>query len=236
MRPTVAPETAGTPEKTPMNRRIDTVLFDLDGTLLDTAPDLANALNAVLLDNGREPLPFARIRPVVSHGGAALIHLGFGIAPEHSDYASLREQLLAHYLAHIADETRLFAGMEAVLDSLETRGLRWGVVTNKPAWLTLPLLEALELGARAAGVVSGDTLAQCKPHPAPLLHACTLIGTRAQHSLYVGDAERDIQAGHRAGMRTLVALFGYLLDTDDPASWGADALIWEPGEILDWLE
>lgn len=235
MRATVAPGTTGTADKMSMNRRIDTVLFDLDGTLLDTAPDLANALNAVLLDNGREPLPFARIRPAVSHGGAALIRLGFGITPEHADYASLRRQLLDRYLAHIADETRLFPGMDAVLDTLETRGLRWGVVTNKPAWLTQPLLDALELGTRAAGVVSGDTLAQCKPDPAPLLHACTLIGTQAQHAMYVGDAERDIEAGHRAGMRTLVALFGYLLDSDDPASWGADALIREPGEILDWL-
>jgi phosphoglycolate phosphatase len=218
-----------------MNRSIDTVLFDLDGTLLDTAPDLANALNEVLLNNGRAPLPFERIRPVVSHGGAALIHLGFGLEPEHPGFEPLRKQLLDHYLAHIADETRLFPGMEAVLDSIESRGLRWGVVTNKPGWLTDPLLDALQLSARASGVVSGDTINERKPHPAPLLHACSLIGSDARHCLYVGDAQRDIQAGHQAGMLTLVALFGYLLDSDDPGSWGASAMIEQPAEILDWL-
>ena len=219
-----------------MKHCIDTVLFDLDGTLLDTAPDLANALNAVLLSNDRDPLPFERIRPVVSHGGAALIRLGFDLEPEHPEFEPLRRQLLDYYLAHIADQTCLFPGMEEVLDSIETRGLRWGVVTNKPGWLTVPLLNALNLSKRAAGIVSGDTLNERKPHPAPLLHACDLIGSQARHCLYVGDARRDIEAGHQAGMRTLVALFGYLLDTDQPESWGASAMIEHPSQILDWLD
>ncbi len=211
------------------------MLFDLDGTLLDTAVDLADALNAVLQANGARPLPFEFIRPVVSHGGNALIELGFGLKPGEDGFEPLREQLLAYYSSHIARRTRLFPGMEAVLDYIESNGLQWGVVTNKPGWLTAPLLEALQLSTRAAGVVCGDTLEQRKPHPAPLLHACRLIGAEPDRCLYVGDAERDIQAGRNAGMTTLVALFGYLLDSDRPETWGATALIREPGDILAWL-
>ncbi|HFD79296.1 MAG TPA: phosphoglycolate phosphatase [Gammaproteobacteria bacterium] len=218
-----------------MTRPVRTVLFDLDGTLLDTAPDLAGALNAVLASNGREMLPFERIRPVVSHGGSALIELGFGLEPGHPDFEPLRKQLLDHYQAHIADQTRLFPGMETVLAELERRGLPWGVVTNKPGWLTQPLMDALGLGSRAASIVSGDTLAQRKPHPAPLLHACSRSGSDPAHCLYVGDAERDIEAGRRAGMATLVALFGYLLEDDRPQDWGASGLVRHPAEILEWL-
>jgi phosphoglycolate phosphatase len=212
-----------------------TVLFDLDGTLLDTAPDLAGALNAVLQANGRPALPFELIRPVVSHGGNALIELGFGLKPDEAGFEPLRRQLLDYYETNIARETRLFPGMQQVLDRIEAGGLNWGVVTNKPAWLTDPLMDALGLSERAAGIVSGDTLKERKPHPAPLLHACRLIGSEPHECLYVGDAERDIEAGRRAGMTTLVALFGYLLENDRPETWGATALIKEPGEILDWL-
>ena len=215
---------------------IHTVLFDLDGTLLDTAPDLARALNATLQANGRAALPFEQIRPVVSHGGSALIKLGFRLEPQHPRFEPLRGQLLDYYQAHIADHTRLFPGMEQVLDQIETRGLSWGVVTNKPAWLTEPLLEALDLRRRAASVVCGDTLKQRKPHPAPLLHACRLIGTDPGACIYVGDAERDIRAGYHAGMETLVALFGYLMESDHPQDWGASALIEQPADILDWLD
>ncbi len=215
---------------------IQTVLFDLDGTLLDTAPDLASALNATLQANGRAALPFEKIRPVVSHGGSALIQLGFQLEPQHPQFESLRAQLLDYYQGHIADQTRLFPGMERVLSHIEGRGLSWGVVTNKPAWLTEPLLEALDLQRRAAGVVCGDTLKERKPHPAPLLHACKLIGTAPSQSIYVGDAERDIRAGHHAGMATLVALFGYLLESDHPEDWGASALIQHPADILAWLD
>jgi phosphoglycolate phosphatase len=218
-----------------MNPSIQTVLFDLDGTLLDTAPDLANALNAVLRYHNRAPLPFEQIRPVVSHGGRALIELGFKLGPDHPDFAALKRQLLDHYQAHIAEHTTLFPGMGEVLNSIEQRGFNWGVVTNKPAWLTEPLMDALDLSRRAAAIVSGDTLNECKPHPAPLLHACKLAGGEPESCLYVGDAERDIRAGHHAGMPTLAAMFGYLMEDDEPETWGATALIQHPSDILDWI-
>ena len=216
--------------------RIRTVLFDLDGTLLDTAPDLAFALNETLREFGQPPLPYATIRPVVSHGGIALIKLGFGLGPEDEGYQARREYLLNTYRANIARATRPFAGMDELLDRLERQGLNWGVVTNKPAWLTEPLLQELGLYERAAVVVSGDTLTERKPHPAPMLHACERAGSQAHECLYVGDAKRDIEAGHSAGMATLVALFGYIGDEDDPHNWGADALVETPGEILGWLQ
>ena len=213
-----------------------TVLFDLDGTLLDTAPDLAYALNQVLLAEGCAPLPFERIRPVVSHGGKALIQLGFGIDETNPAFAHLRQRLLEVYRANLARETRPFPGMPEVLEGIHARGLNWGVVTNKPAWLTEPLLQALDLYAPAACVISGDTLEQRKPHPAPMLHACALTGSQAGQCLYVGDAERDIEAGRNARMHTLVALFGYILDEDRPAQWQADGLVSTPLEILDWVD
>ena len=148
---------------------IQTVLFDLDGTLLDTAADLAAALNRVLSENRREPLPCETIRPAVSHGGIAIIRRGFGLAASDPAIEPLRPRLLARYRANISTHTRPFPGMTEVLDALEARGLNWGVVTNKPGWLTQPLLSDLGLLQRAACVVSGDTLAQCKPHPAPML-------------------------------------------------------------------
>ncbi len=215
---------------------VRTVLFDLDGTLADTAPDLANALNAVLVANGREPLPFETIRPAVSHGGMALIRLGFGLEPDHPEFEPLRRQLLDHYAAHIADETRLFPGMENVLDELEGSGLNWGVVTNKPGWLTEPLLDKLDLLPRAACVVSGDTLTQRKPDPEPIRHACRLAGSRETECVYVGDAERDILAGRQAGMPTLVARFGYIGPDDRPEHWGANGLLDHPEELLTWLD
>lgn len=215
--------------------RIRTVLFDLDGTLLDTAPDLAYALNETLRAFGKEPLPYAIIRPVVSHGGIALIRLGFDLGPEDEGYQPRREFLLDTYRRNIARETRPFAGMDELLDTLERQGLNWGVVTNKPAWLTEPLLQELNLYERAAVVVSGDTLNERKPHPAPMLLACERAGSQAHECLYVGDAKRDIEAGHNAGMATLVALFGYIGDADDPHAWGADALVETPEDILHWL-
>jgi phosphoglycolate phosphatase len=215
---------------------IHTVLFDLDGTLADTAPDLAFALNCVLEEQGRKPLPFSTIRPVVSHGGIALIKLGFGIDENTPEFAPLRQRLLDVYRANIARETRLFDGMDTLLETLNARGLNWGVVTNKPAWLTEPLLEALGIKARAAAIVSGDTLPERKPHPAPMLLACKQAGSDAAHCLYVGDAERDIEAGRNAGMHTLVALFGYIGEQDQPATWQADAMVEHATGILEWLE
>ncbi len=217
------------------NNSLRTVLFDLDGTLADTAPDLAFALNTVLQEQGGAPLPFEAIRPVVSHGGTALIRLGFDIEPGTAAFEPLRLRLLDIYREHLARHTRLFPGIEELLGAIEQRGMNWGVVTNKPAWLTDPLLEQIGLSARAACVVSGDTVAERKPHPAPMLHACRLAGSEAHQCLYVGDAARDIEAGKRAGMKTLVALFGYIGEDEQPASWGADGMIAHPAELLDWI-
>lgn len=213
-----------------------TILFDLDGTLADTAPDLADALNTVLINNGNSPLPFEQIRPVVSHGGMALVRLGFGISQDHPDFEPLRQQLLGVYAARIANKTQLFPGMDELLNSIEKAGMNWGVVTNKPAWLTQPLLDALQLTHRASSIVSGDTLAERKPHPSPLLYACQQAGSESMQCVYVGDAERDIVAGHRAGMATVVALFGYIGQDDHPESWGADALLESPHHIKEWLQ
>jgi phosphoglycolate phosphatase len=212
-----------------------TVLFDLDGTLADTAPDLAYALNQVLVEQGRSPLPFDTIRPVVSHGGIALTRLGFGLEPEHPDFPPLHQRLLAIYSDNIARHTRLFPGMETLLAGIEQRGMNWGVVTNKPARLTEPLMNALGLSQRAACIVSGDTCNNRKPHPEPILYGCHLAGSEAAQCLYVGDAQRDIEAGLRAGLRTVVALFGYIGEDDHPEEWQADALLNTPREIEDWI-
>lgn len=218
-----------------MSQSIHAVLFDLDGTLLDTAPDLANALNHTLQQNGRAPLPYETIRRVVSHGGRALVELGFGPEAEVAEFEQLRQQLLDYYQKNICRHTQLFPGMPELLEVFEQRHIAWGIVTNKPGWLTRPLLREIGLLDKTGCVVSGDTLTERKPHPAPLIHASTLLGKAPQACLYVGDAERDIEAGRNAGMKTLVALFGYLLENDHPDAWGADALIQTPAEILDWI-
>jgi len=215
---------------------IRTVLFDLDGTLLDTAPDLAAALNTVLEENQLPVLPYESIRTVVSHGGSALIKLGFRLQQDDPHFDPLRQRLLTVYRKNISRRTILFPGMDALLQEIEQRGLNWGVVTNKPGWLTDPLLKDLQLYDRAICVISGDTLQQRKPHPAPLLHACQLAGSLPEQCLYVGDAQRDIEAGRNAGMHTMVALFGYFTDQDEPLSWGATHSIEEPCELLAWLD
>jgi 2-phosphoglycolate phosphatase len=211
------------------------VLFDLDGTLLDTAPDLARALNRVRGDDGLAPLPFAAIRPHVSHGSTALIALGYDLEPGTPAFECRRQRLLDAYHAEVAVESRLFPGMAAVLDTLEARGLSWGIVTNKPGWLTTPLLAALDLDRRAGCVVSGDSTPHAKPHPEPLLAAAAAIGIPATQCLYVGDAERDVVAARAAGMAVLVALYGYLAPGDEPARWGATACIERAAELLAWL-
>ncbi len=216
--------------------QITTVLFDLDGTLLDTAPDLAAALNSVLEENRREPLPYETIRAVVSHGGIALIKLGFRLDESSPGFEPLRQRLLTIYHDNLSNRTRPFPGMTELLEQLERAGLNWGVVTNKPAWLTEPLLADFGLLERAACVVSGDTLDERKPHPAPMLHACELAGSRPEQCVYIGDARRDIEAGKNANMHTLVALFGYFLDEDNPHDWQADGLLDSPGDLLHWLE
>ncbi len=218
-----------------LDMMIDTILFDLDGTLADTAGDLANALNAIRLQYDLPQLPHHVIRPVVSHGSIAMIKLAFNLPQESVEFETIRTEFLQYYRDHIANETRLFDGMEAVLQSIEDNHQRWGIVTNKPAWLTAPLLQALSLDKRAACAVSGDTLAYRKPHPAPILHACNLIQTNLMKTVYIGDTEADIQAGKRAGTKTLAALYGYLDEADQPANWQADGMVTHAIEIIDQL-
>jgi phosphoglycolate phosphatase len=210
------------------------LLLDLDGTLLDTAPDLAAALNHVLVEEGREPLPFGHIRPHVSHGAMRLVTLGFG---EVGDAERLRlfERLIHLYAAAIATHSKLFDGFEALLQALHERGIPWGIVTNKIARLTDPLLQIVGLRQRMQCAVSGDTLPQRKPHPAPLLHAAALLNTAPEHCVYVGDAERDIQAARAAGMTSVVALWGYLGEQDRPQEWLADVMLQTPQDLHDWF-
>ena len=215
---------------------IRTILFDLDGTLLDTAPDLAEALNTVLTENRHDPLPFESIRPVVSHGGIALIQLGFGLQQSDPAFEPLRQRLLDVYRDNLSRHTTPFPGIEELLDTIEQRGINWGIVTNKPAWLTEPLLKDLNLFDRAICVISGDTLDERKPHPAPMLYACELAGCKPEQCVYIGDARRDIEAGNNAGMHTLTALFGYIQEDDAPLTWEADGMIDAPLELLAWLD
>ena len=219
-----------------MTSNIRTVLFDLDGTLADTAPDLANALNTLLVEEGKKALPYETIRPEVSHGATALIKLGFGVGPGDAGFDRLRVRFLALYSADLCLHTKLFTGIEPLLKSLQQQGINWGIVTNKPAFLTDPLVAQLNLAPGPICVISGDSTNNRKPHPEPMLLACTQAGSQPRECLYVGDAERDIQAGRHAGMKTLVALFGYISKDETPQNWGADGMIHAPREILDWLK
>lgn len=211
------------------------VLFDLDGTLLDTAPDLGAALNMQRAEHNLAPLPFTDIRPQVSHGSPALLKLGFGIRPDDSRYAGMRTRLLDIYRARLSRETRFFPGVEILLAQIEQSGLRWGVVTNKPMALTEPLLEAFHLRTRAACVVGGDSTARRKPYPDGLLRACELTASAPADSVYIGDARNDVVAAHAAGMRAALVLYGYLSPADQPAAWAADVLLQKPGDLSAWL-
>ncbi len=211
------------------------VLFDLDGTFADTAQDMAFAINRLLELRDRAPLPFEEIRPRVSHGGRALVQLAFGLEPGDAGYEDRRREFLDIYSKNLANHTVPFPGISDLLSQLESEAIPWGIVTNKPAWLTDPLMAAMGLAERAACVVSGDTTPTPKPHPAPIHHACRLIGRDPASCWYVGDAERDIVSGRAAGTGTLVALFGYIGDGTDPGTWGADGLIETPIDVLDWL-
>lgn len=211
------------------------VLFDLDGTLLDTALDMAAALNRVRDTEGLPPIPFEQVRPLVSHGAPRLLKLAFG-EPEPARYEDLRRRFLDSYRGSLAAHTRLFDGFDTVLERIESAGLRWGIVTNKPGWLTEPLLAETGLAGRCGCLVAGDTLAERKPHPLPLLHAARLLGLEPRECVYVGDAERDVQAARSAGMIPLVAGFGYLGEGEDPAAWRPEAIFGRPEELIDWLE
>ena len=213
---------------------IQAVLFDLDGTLADTAPDLGYAINRMRTARGLPQLPLATTRPVTSLGARGLLGVGLDVTPEHPDYDALREEFLAIYADNLCRETRLFPGMAELLAELERRAVLWGVVTNKAERLTHPLLELLGLHRRAACIIGGDTTGKLKPDPAPLLAASHRIGIAPQVCLYLGDDQRDVEASRAAGMKVVVAGFGYLNGTD-PATWDADAIIEQPLELLQHL-
>jgi phosphoglycolate phosphatase len=211
---------------------IKTVLFDLDGTLLDTAPDMAAALNLLSAEHDRPQLAFEQIRGKVSAGAAALIELGLDIRTDSTEYAQIVQRFLELYRENLYRETCLFPGMDAVLDQLDHSGITWGICTNKPGWLTEPLLEAAGLAERVTCIVSGDTLPERKPRPEPLWHALELCSGESEQAIYVGDAARDIEAGRAAGLRTAVALYGYIGDDENPRDWQADHYIETPAELL----
>ncbi len=217
-----------------MPQTLRAVLFDMDGTLLDTAPDMVNALNALRCERELAPLPYELVRSAVSHGAARVVRLGFESVVE-PEFAQLQQRFLQIYRGALSTHSRLFPGMEAVLDELDSRGLKYGIVTNKAAWLTEPLLEQLHLRSRFGCVVSGDTTAERKPHPMPLLHAAALLGVAPEACVYVGDAQRDVEAAHAAGMPALVANYGYLRADEDSRSWGGDVYLQQPLDLLDWL-
>ncbi|AAZ96898.1 putative 2-phosphoglycolate phosphatase [Thiobacillus denitrificans ATCC 25259] len=222
----------------PEHARLDgirAVLFDLDGTLVDTAPDLGNALNLQRARHGLAPLAADVIRPQASHGARGLLALGFDLKPDDPRFAAMREEFLQLYADNICQASRPFPGVPELLDALEARGYKWGVVTNKPARFTEPLMSVLDLAERAACIVSGDSCPQPKPHPAPMLVAARRCDALPAQCLYLGDAERDVQAATAAGMPALVAAWGYLGAEDAPHAWGAHAQIHHPLDTLDYL-
>lgn len=200
------------------------VLFDLDGTLIDTAPDFIRCLNQLREQHGLAPLPPEQIRRSVSNGARAMIRVGFGLEPEHPDYTEKHTAFLDLYEAGVAVETTLFEGMDLILRSLEERGIPWGIVTNKPVRFAAPLVEALGLAQRCAAVVCPDHVAQRKPHPEALFLACTQIGAQPETAIYVGDHERDIEAGRNAGMRTIAVRYGYIEEPTTVDLWQADLI------------
>jgi phosphoglycolate phosphatase len=208
------------------------VLFDLDGTLVDTAPDLAGAVNRMLIARDRPALPLESLRPVASHGARGLIGRAFGLQPADPDYEPLRQEFFTQYESALAARSALFPDMDETLQALERDGVQWGIVTNKIARFTDPLVQALGLHRRAACVVSGDTTPHPKPHPAPIEHALQLAGRVVSEAIYVGDDLRDVQAGRAAGMRTIAAAYGYLGDAVPVDQWGADHVIHRPAELL----
>jgi N-acetyl-D-muramate 6-phosphate phosphatase len=211
------------------------VLFDLDGTLADTAPDLARVLNLQLRARGRPDVPDSALRQHVSHGARGMLRTGFGLGPEDAEYAALRDEFLDLYEEHLCEDTRLFPGMPEVLRMLEQRGIRWGVVTNKLERFALPLIQALGLATRAACVIGGDTSERAKPHPDPLLEASRRLGLEPRTCAYIGDDERDVQAARAAGMTPVIALYGYLGEGKPPREWGADLYIDQPLDLLKLL-
>jgi phosphoglycolate phosphatase len=214
---------------------LDAVLFDLDGTLADTAPDLCGTVNILLSEEGRPQQPFSRLRPYTSGGVRGLLGEGFGIEPADPDYARLAARFLEIYAGRLCELSTLFDGIPALLDTLESHGIAWGIVTNKRARFTDPLVEALGLSQRTLCVVSGDTTAEAKPSPLPILHACALLGQVPQRTLYVGDDRRDIIAGRAAGTLTAAVSYGYLGNSGPVHTWGADFIADHPADLATHL-
>ncbi len=212
------------------------VLFDLDGTLVDTAPDLGYAANQVRIEVGLDPLPLEDYRTSASGGARGLLKVALDIDPDSHGYGALKDRFLVHYRDHLAHDSRLFPGVPELLRSLDNASIRWGIVTNKVSALTLPLVSALKLHERSACIVSGDSTPNPKPAPDPLLLACKQIGIAACSCLYIGDDERDIVAGRAASMATIAAEWGYLGVNADVNSWGADAIIASPAEIVELIK
>jgi phosphoglycolate phosphatase len=213
---------------------IRAVLFDLDGTLADTAPDMARTVNVMRESRRLAPVPLEVVRPHVSKGARGMIGAAFGITPEHAEFPAMREEFLAVYAGNLCVDTRLFPGMDELLDLLDGRGMAWGVVTNKFEHLARSVIDGLGLATRSAVLVGGDTCARAKPFPDPLLHAAEKLALKPASILYVGDDERDVQAARAAGMPVVAAGYGYLGDGPDPARWGADGVVDSPAGIARW--
>jgi phosphoglycolate phosphatase len=216
--------------------RVGAVLFDLDGTLIDSAPDLAGAINDLRSSRALEPLPFATLRPLVGTGARGMVGAAFGLGPGDEGYEALRVEFLQRYEQRMVRHTTVFADMHAVLVALEQRAMPWGIVTNKALRFAGPVTQALGLHPRAAVLVAGDTTPHPKPHPAPLLAAAGHLGIAPAHCVYVGDDLRDIEAGRAAGMATVAAGWGYHGQGAPIDAWGADAVVPSPRELLNWLE
>ncbi len=214
---------------------IRAVLFDLDGTFADTAPDLAAALNHVRATRNLPPLPLQVLRPQASHGSAGLLKTGMGVTPDSPEFTALRDIFLAHYTDNICVHTKLFEGMAELISTLESRNVAWGIVTNKPQRFTVPLMQALGYAERAACLISGDTCAHAKPHPEPMLRACEKIGVTATECLYLGDDRRDMEAANAVAMRGIIANYGYVSDDVSIANWQAYGSLDHPLQLLSYL-
>ena len=214
---------------------IKAVLFDLDGTLIDSAPDLAAAADKMRIDRGLQSIPFAQYRPMAGAGARGMLGVAFEMTPEHPNFIAWREEFFYNYEMCLTQRTKAFAGIEELLCSLILRGLPWGIVTNKSARFTDALVRQMPILKDAAVVISGDTTAHPKPHPAPMFEAAKRLNITAQNCIYVGDDKRDIEAGQAAGMYSLAATWGYM-GSHDVSTWQADAVLLEPDCVLAWLD
>lgn len=218
-----------------INKKVESILFDLDGTLLDTAPDMAYTLNQLRQRYELPALPFITIRPHVGHGSKALLKLGFDIEEPHDSYLTLQNEFLALYDQYLLNSPQLFPEMDQVLLHLNKKNIPWGIVTNRPTHYTHQLLKFFELDKKAACIVCGDTLPTRKPHPGTILYACEQLQFSPASCIYIGDAETDVIASKAAGMRSLIALYGYIHEKENPLIWQADGVINKPSEIIHWL-